>query len=369
MRLELIYIPFLIILAIFTYLFVDPNLFYFKNVFTGFAFEQRIIITLFFSSIVCTFFIFYYLFLKNQNINKLKKWIFLSVIILFFAYPAFLSYDIFNYIFTSKVLFHYFENPYIIMPIEFLGDPLLQFTHAPNKVALYGPLWVFLTGIPYLLGFNNFLITLFNFKALSILFYLGVCYLIYKITDSSKATAFFALNPLVLIESAASAHNDSAMMFFTLLSFYVLKKEKHLTSLVFLLMSILIKYATIFLFPVYAYYFLLRFQNKRIDWSRIFGFAQIMMLLIFFLSFVREEIYPWYAIWFLVFTALISKKNIFYYVSLLLSFVLMFRYVPFMLLGTYFGPTPFIKISVTFIPLIVLLLVYYLNNRNLPRIK
>ena len=83
------------------------------------------------------------------------------------------------------------------------------------------------------------------------------------------------------------------------------------------------------------------------------------MFVAFLLSPLREEIYPWYALWFLPFTSLITKNKTVLYVSLAFSFSLLFRYVPFMFLGTYFGPTPFIKVLVTFAP-VILVLIYML---------
>ena len=345
-------------------MFVDPNLAYLDKIYTGFAFQNRGVVSIIYLSLISVFFIFYFYFLKRIELGSLKKIIFASVILLLFAYPAVLSYDIFNYVFTSKVLFYYHENPYIIMPIEFINDPLLLFTHAANKVALYGPFWIFLTGIPHYLGLNNFILTLLNFKILIVLFYLGICYLIMKISNDPKKVAFFVLNPLVLIETLVAGHNDVAMMFFALVSFYFLKKEKFVSAVIFITISILIKYATIFLIPVFIYYLFLKLKKQKMDWNKTFLLSSILMFIIFFLSPLREEIYPWYAVWFIVFVALIPKYKLLHFVTVLLSFVLLLRYVPFMYLGTYFGPTPFIKITVTFVPLMVLIGFYLLIKKR-----
>ena len=164
MKISLIlYSLFLFVFLGFSYLFVDPNLAYLDKIYTGFAFQNRGVVSIIYLSLISVFFILYFYFLKKIKLGSLKKIIFVSVILLLFAYPAVLSYDIFNYVFTSKVLFYYHENPYIIMPIEFINDPLLLFTHAANKVALYGPFWIILTGIPFKLGFGNFILTLFGF--------------------------------------------------------------------------------------------------------------------------------------------------------------------------------------------------------------
>ena len=363
-----LYGVFLAIFTIFTYLFVDSNLIYFKTFYSGFALDERGIVSLIYILLIFIFFTFYYFLYNRTTIKNLKKLILVSIIFLFFSYPAVLSYDIFNYITTAKVFFHYLENPYIIYPIEFIGEPYLEFTRAANKTALYGPFWITLSGIPLILGFGNFILTLFNFKLLSISFYLGISYLIYKFSKDPKKVAFFALNPLVLIETAVSGHNDVAMMFFALSSFYLLKKNKYIFSLIILFLSILIKFATIFLIPVFIYYLYIKLKKKSINWDKIFMFSSILMLIIFFLSPLREEIYPWYGIWFLTFVALIRKYKFLRKFAILLSFVLLLRYIPFMYLGTYFGPTPFIKITLTFVPIMILLFYHiYVNRKTLIR--
>ncbi len=365
MKISLIlYSLFLLAFVGFSYLFIDPNLIYLNKIYTGFAFNYRTAVSILYVALVSVSFVFYFYFLKKAAFSNLKKVIFISIIALFFSYPAVLSYDIFNYVFTSKVLFYYHENPYIIMPIEFINDPLLLFTHAANKVALYGPFWILLTGIPHYLSLNNFILTLFNFKILAILFYLGICLSIARITKDPSRTAFFALNPLVLIETILSGHNDVVMMFFALLSIYFLTKHKVILSIILIIASILIKYASIFLLPVFIYYFFLKARKKKINLDILFMLSSVLMFAIFFLSPLRGEIYPWYAIWFIVFVSLIPKYQLLNYVTILLSYVLLLRYVPFMYLGTYFAPTPLIKVSVTFVPLVILVGFYIFTNRK-----
>ncbi len=146
----LTYSLFLIFISFFSYLFLDPNLIYLNNFFTGFSFSYRGITTIFYTAIILLFFIFYILFVKLLNKGVLVKkdiliLIGISALGLLFSYPAMVSYDIFNYVATAKVSFYYFENPYLLMPIQFLNDPLLLFMQAANKTALYGPFWIMLT--------------------------------------------------------------------------------------------------------------------------------------------------------------------------------------------------------------------------------
>ena len=281
-----------------------------------------------------------------------------SVAILMWAYPA-LSNDIFNYIATAKVTFFYRENPYIIMPIDIPNEPSFAFLHAANKVALYGPVWIALTGIPHFLGMGNLLITLFTFKIFVIGWYLLLCYLIWIASGKkSWALAFFALNPLVTLSTLVDGHNDVVMMFFALSSFYLLGKKQYVGSVISLVLSVFIKYATVVLLPVYLYSLLLSTCGKRVNIKSQWVWCSIAMYLIFFLSPIREEIYAWYFIWPLTFLALVDKPTILHAASYGFSLGLMLRIVPFFYTRSWSGMTPLIKKIVTFVPPVISTFIY-----------
>ena len=346
--------------SFFSYLFIDPGLLYLRNFYTGFFSENRLVVIILYTLFICLFFLTYDLFIKLVRSEKLPlKQIFLLIVanvsILLFSYPAILSFDIFNYIATAKVAFFYHENPYIVMPYEFIGDPLLLFMHAANKVALYAPFWTLLSAIPHLLGFNNFLITLFNLKFFISLFYVAGAFLVWKISKNIYSVVLFALNPLIVIETLVSSHNDIVMMFFALCAFFFAFKKKFILALLFLFFSIFIKYATIVLLPIFIYMLIKYKSGEKIDQQNIFLIAAFLMFIVFLFSFLREEIYPWYAIWFLTFISFLPKKKNLVVLSTALSFGLLLRYVPFMFLGTYFGLTPLIKVCVTVIPVFIVL--------------
>lgn len=363
-----LYVFFLLCFLIFSYLFIDPNLSYLQNIYSGFTFSHRQLTTVLYVSLILVLFVFYFLFLRLDknglfSFKDFRLYLILTILLLFFSYPATLSFDIFNYITTSKVLFFYRENPYIIMPIEFTKDPLLLFMHAANKTALYGPVWILLTGVPYLLGFGNFILTLFSFKLFISLFYIGTIFIIWKISKNFTTLLLFALNPLIIIETLISGHNDIVMVFFAFSSFYLLMKRKIFWAIIFIILSILIKYATLFLLPVFIYIIVKTVKKAAIKWENVFSYSAILMIIAFLLSPIREEIYPWYAIWFLPFAFLIPKNKILLYLSVSFSFGLLLRYVPFMYLGTYFGLTPLIKTLVTFVPPIAALLYFSIRKK------
>ncbi|HEX8965490.1 MAG TPA: hypothetical protein VF820_03615 [Patescibacteria group bacterium] len=350
------YILFLILFAIFSFAFIDPNLFYLKSLYSGIYLKNRELVTGIYISSLIIFFAYYIFFLldkKNLNLQKVISLIIPSIVILLFAYPAIVSYDIFNYIASSKILFLYKENPYIVMPIDITHEPLLAFMHAANKTALYGFVWIIFTGIPFFLGFYNFVLTLFTFKFFVICFYIVSIYIIWKLSKNISSILLFALNPLVLLQTVVSGHNDIVMMFLVLTSFLAMKNKKIALALFLFMLSIFIKYATIMLLPLFIYFIFSK--NKNINWEKVYLWSAGLMFTIFLLSQLREEIYPWYAVWFMPFIFLQNKKWLII-LTIALSFGLLLRDVPFMLLGTYFGPTPMLKVIVTIsIPLITLI--------------
>ena len=173
--------------SLFSYFFIDPNFTALRWLYSGVYADYRLLVSFGYVLFIALLYLFYVLILENiktQNVSflSLGKKIAITASVLLFSYPAMLSYDLFNYTTTAKTLFFYKENPYLIMPIEFLNEPFLSYTHAANKLALYGPSWLMLSGIPYNLGFSNILLTLFQFKLFAALFYIGCSYFVWKLS-------------------------------------------------------------------------------------------------------------------------------------------------------------------------------------------
>jgi len=356
---------FLFFVVIFSYFFLDPEISYLAFIDPPHI-QNRLFLTSIYIFCICGCIFFSLFFMrrlyKKQSQKGLFQKILLFLLILLFSYPAMLSYDIYNYIATSKVTFLYLENPYIVMPIEFSTDPLITFMHAANKTALYGPVWILLTAVPFFLGFNNFVATLLLFKTIIILFYFATVVLLLKMTKDSTKVALFALHPLVIIETFIGSHNDIVMMFLALLSFFMLKEKRVLLAIFFLLASFLIKYATFALIPIFVYAVYRIVVKKPIDWGKVYKYGFISMFFIFLLSFFREEIYPWYAIWFLVFLPFLNLRKYILTSIYILTISLLFRYVPYLVTGSHFGITPYAKWIITFVP--VLFYLVFQKSKN-----
>lgn len=336
--------------------FVDPNM-----PFTRIAplitlvFDQKQVSTVLYIGFLVVLWVLYAQMLRlaqNKKLTEKKFWITLIVTIVcfFFAFSA-LSNDVFNYIATAKMTYLYHENPYLVMPIEIPNEPMLRFLHASNKVALYGPVWIILTFVPHMLGAGSLLLTFFAFKAWIVTWFVIFLFGLKRLAKNMLyPLVFVAFNPLVMVETVTSAHNDVVMMAFAVWAFYFLRQKRMLVSGMLLIFSILVKYATVLLVPVWIYGFIHHAKGNTVSEEKIYRMAFWSMMLIFFLSPLREEIYPWYFIWPLTFAALLPMKSMETYISYGFSFGLPFRYAPYILTREWGGITPMVKKIVTFAP-------------------
>lgn len=356
------YVFLLLLLSIFSYAFVDPNLELnssssyqaFQKRLSFLVFQKPIGASLIFIFFVLSLFFLYLYLLNSSELSEKQLWrlILVAVLALFLSYPAF-SHDIFNYIMVAKIVTLYHENPYFVMPIEFLGEPMLAFMHFANAITPYPPFWIILTLIPSILAKGNILAGIFLFKLLIVFFYLGSAFLIGKMNH--RGLVFFAFNPLVLIEVLISSHNDMVMMFFALLGFYLLFRQRKTLSLISLLVSAGIKYVTIILLPLFL-------LLPRLRKERLISFSCWLLFSAFLLSPLKRELYPWYLIWVLPLVALETDNKMFFWLTIAFSFGLLGRYLPFLYTGSWGGITPMVKIWVTIIPPVAVILIFSLKQ-------
>ena len=118
-----------------------------------------------------------------------KKYLFFSsvinIVILIFAYP-YLSSDIFNYMFDARIIFHYHLSPYTHKALDFPNDDWIRFMRWTHRYSPYGPAWLLLSLVPYVLGVGKFTLTLLAFKAFISAFHLANIYLIYQTLKPKK---------------------------------------------------------------------------------------------------------------------------------------------------------------------------------------
>jgi|GEM_PF-766311 len=383
------------VLLLYSYGFIDPHLSFSshplyvwaQNIVVSLVYRQSVVAAVLYVCIIAALFAGYGMLLWGQKEKKLMsvpRWVFALVIMFVLSYPAF-SYDIYNYIATAKVAFLYRENPYVVMPVEIPNEPMLSYTRAANKLALYGPAWIVLTSFPFIAGMGNIFLTVMSFKAFAAVFYAAVTFLIYRKTKDLKQALFFALNPLVLIEVLVSGHNDVVMMALGLAGLLLWNRQDaryKVAGIILFMSSVLIKGATIVLLPLF---FLPASPTggpasptggpasptggpasptggpasptggPAWKWEKKMRIAAFLMFGVFLVSPLREEMYPWYAVWWLSCLAFvpIRRKSPIHALSFWLSLGLMLRYVPWIATREYGGITPVSRIIVTVVPVLV----------------
>lgn len=311
---------------------------------------NRPLSTVIFLIILILLFVYYFSFIflaikKKISINQAWFLILAAFAILVFSYNAF-SYDLFNYIFDAKIVTFYHQNPYLHKALDFSNDPMLSFMRWTHRTYPYGPFWLMLTVPLSYLGMGYFLPTFFLFKLLMGFSFLGSSYLIYKISEKifpeNKLLnlAFWAFNPLVIIESLVSAHNDLPMIFFLLLSFYLFLQRKKFSSLITYAFSVGIKFSTGILFPLAIFVIFLEKTKSKINWGIFFNIAVLLSLITIAFAAIRTTFQPWYIIFPLSLAAFISKK---YYISIPFFIASLFGvliYVPYVFMTDYAKPYP-----------------------------
>ncbi|GIW61518.1 MAG: hypothetical protein KatS3mg089_0370 [Patescibacteria group bacterium] len=283
----------------------------------------------------------------KKQITKKMVWliIFCVSLILVFSYNAF-SHDIFNYIFDARIVTYYRENPYFKKALDYPNDPMLAFMHWTHRTYPYGPIWLLLTIPLSFLGFSFFIPTFLLFKIMSGLSYLGSAYLISKITRYINekyellSLTFFALNPLVLIESLVSGHNDIVMMFLLLVSILFLVNQRFIWSFLFLFLSIGIKYATGFLLPIYLAIWFFKKKESRIVWQNIFLIFVIAMLFALVAAILRTQFQPWYLLFVIPLASLVTQKKYILVPTIFISFGALLNYAPYLYWGNWNDPVP-----------------------------
>ncbi|MFH0749573.1 MAG: glycosyltransferase family 87 protein [Candidatus Gottesmanbacteria bacterium] len=300
--------------------------------------------------------------IHKKRLTSKDLWLIIGTVVVgtVLSYPAF-SYDLFNHMFTAKTVLIYHKNPYEVIPLQFAGvDPWLAFMHWTHVRSIYSPLWILATLPPYFFGFGYLLLIMWNFKVLLAASYILAVWAIGKILELDRSEkrlfgmAVFALNPLVIIESLVSAHNDILMMALAVLAIYLFSKKGKIASLFVLSLSIATKLMTICLLPVWL-----------LGWKRWMAFLAMCVGLFAFLT--QREIMSWYFLWILPFVALLPDIQILTVISGGVSLGLLLRYAPFLYYGHWNDPVPAMKLWTTYVPIavsIVLSLILYLLKRK-----
>jgi hypothetical protein len=186
-----------------------------------------------------------------------------------FMYPI-TALDIFAYFDENLILTQYHQNPMFIAPSAFPQDPLMSLSASFNgAVAPYGPLAIVIDAVPTFLTGRHTLASLLLLKLMFACFLMLEAYLAYRILRrvapryAITGALFVAWNPLLLYEAVGNGHNDIVMTLFVLFAIWALAERKFVPALVLLVASVLVKYTTGLLAPLFVLYGLTHCASSR----------------------------------------------------------------------------------------------------------
>jgi len=328
-------------------------------------FNNRQLLTITYSLILTGLFLGYglliYLFATNQQRFNFKQ---LIVAVLFLVLPLIfsnnaLSYDVFNYIFNAKMVAVYHANPHVQTALEFSTDTWTRFMHNTHTPAPYGYGWTALSMIPYAFGLGKFITTWVSFRLFSLLSLFLLMLIYQRYVKKINLQLFMVLfNPLLLIEVVSNSHNDLWMMVPAIVSLMLVSRQPQKIgwSLVLLLFSISIKFATLILLPIWLG---LVFYHRQSFFSNLLSnywplMASVLMF-IPLLSTRSQLFHPWYLIWALVWLPFIKSSHTWINLILIFSASSLFRYLPYLYYGQHTTQTLFQQQLVTWIPALLYL--------------
>ena len=286
----------------------------------------------------------------------------------------------------------YKQNPHQQVALNFPNDDWTRFMHNTHTPAPYGYGWTVFSVLPFMAGLGKFSLTWLIFRGLNVVAIPLLMFVLARLAKVlnkpflTKDVAIFLLNPLFLVEIVSNSHNDLWMLIPAVASLWMIfqldtKKvwRSILFSLLLLLVSVLMKLATVTLLPLWlAGLWLVLEKNGYLDFvakkitqymtffARIvqenFGFLASLLLFLPLLTNRSQQFHPWYLTWPLIWFPLIKVKWWrLWLIALSLSSLL--RYIPWLLAGGFSDTIVFQQQLITWVGGVVGLVVLLSGQR------
>jgi glycosyl transferase family 87 len=154
------------------------------------------------------------------RLDRRLVWTAIGVLLVLFAWlPPLLSHDVYSYVDYARLAVRHGLDPYVHAPQSAPADPAFPHVAWTETTSAYGPLFTLAT---YPLAWLPVEAAAYVLKAASAGAVLATAYLVARLApargvDPTRAAAFVALNPLVLVHVVGGPHNDGlAVLLMTL---------------------------------------------------------------------------------------------------------------------------------------------------------
>jgi hypothetical protein len=170
--------------------------------------------------------------------------------------PAMLSTDVYSYVMYGRIFGLYHGDPYVKLPYRSIDDPFLPLAYDLPWPSWYGPLWTLISAGLALLGGERIGLTVLLFRAVAVAAALAAGALIWDCLRraapdrAAQGLVLFLWNPLLVLETGMSAHNDAVMAALLLLGIWLLLRGRRVVAVVALTLSVLVKFLTGLILPL-----------------------------------------------------------------------------------------------------------------------
>ena len=163
--------------------------------------------------------------------------------------PPILSSDVYHYALFGRMIVAHGLNPYVT-PIDAIrGDPLWPFSHWTEYSTHYGPVFTGISTLAAAAGAGHPIATAIAFKVLATAFGVLATWSVVALARQQGRSALvpaalLCWNPLVVLETAGSAHNDIVMMGLALAGLAVAGRGRPNLGFALLVGSVHVKWVT-----------------------------------------------------------------------------------------------------------------------------
>ncbi len=183
-----------------------------------------------------------------------------------FAMPT-LSDDFYRFLWDGNLLLNDI-NPYLYLPSDLYSSPpaffnnfhrdLFYAMNSPNYYSVYPAVIQYVFSLVAFFANNSLLHSIIIFRCIILLFEIGIFIILSKILEelnlSRKSVLIYALNPLIIIELVGNLHFESILIFFVLLSIFLIQKSKYFLAAIAFSLAVCTKFIPLLFLPLILRY-------------------------------------------------------------------------------------------------------------------
>jgi alpha-1,6-mannosyltransferase len=242
-------------------------------------------------------FLIYLLTIRAEHPKEVNFWISASILFrvcFLFSIPN-LSDDFYRFIWDGRLLAHGY-HPFSHLPTYYLenkisipgiDDTLFQKLNSPNYFTIYPPVNQFTFLVATKIGDDSILLSVIVMRIFILASEIGSLVLIKRLLAHYqlpiKNILYYALNPLIIIELSGNLHFEAIMIFFLLLSVWLLIKNRMVWSALYFSLAICTKLLPVIILPL----LLARLGIKKF---LIYGILVVAFCILAFLPLLNQDI-------------------------------------------------------------------------------